>query len=59
MTTQIITHYYVKKTIIHLRLILDGKRSEISTHKKIEPATLAVWPKRDCGATFLSPETKH
>jgi len=38
MTTQIITHYYVKKTIIHLRLTLDGKRSEISTHKKIDPA---------------------
>ena len=54
MATQIITHYYVKRTIIHLRLTLDGKRGEISTHKKIDPAKWNRITKRLSGKSDYS-----
>lgn len=39
MKNKIITHYHLKNSVIYLRLTVNGERSEISTDKRINPAT--------------------
>jgi hypothetical protein len=42
MKNKLKTHFYVKKSIVYLRVTINGERAEISTNKKINPS---MWNK--------------